>query len=84
MELSIPESVKKYYWYLFPIVMILMVINEVLFRKELQYFGLSEIEDFGRLIFLFLVKAFESALITILLIGSYIKLKSMYENNKEN
>ncbi|MGA4719705.1 hypothetical protein [Fictibacillus nanhaiensis] len=84
MEFSLPESFKKYYWYLFPIVMILMVINEVLFRKELQYFGLSEIEDFGRLIFLFLVKAFESALITILLIGSYIKLKSMYENNKKN
>jgi hypothetical protein len=84
MEISLPNSFKKYYWYLFPIVMILMVINEVLFRKELQYFGLSEIEDFGRLIFLFLVKAFESALITILLIGSYIKLKSMYENNKKN
>ncbi|ANC77602.1 hypothetical protein ABE65_012660 [Fictibacillus phosphorivorans] len=84
MEFSIPDNLKKYYWYLFPIVMILMVINEVLYGQELQYYELSEMEDIGRLLFVLLVKAFESALITILLIGTYMKLKSMYKNNKRH
>ncbi|MBN3555821.1 hypothetical protein JYA63_16200 [Fictibacillus nanhaiensis] len=84
MELSLTERLKKYYWYLYPSVMILMVSNEVLYGQELQYYGLSEMEDIGRLLFVLLVKAFESALITILLIGIYMKLKSMYKNKKRH
>ncbi|MBD7964796.1 hypothetical protein [Fictibacillus norfolkensis] len=80
MELSLPESVKKYYWYLFPITMILMTLNAAFYGNELQYFGYYELEDLGRIIFILLIKAFESALITILLIWLYTKMKSGYKN----
>jgi hypothetical protein len=80
MELSLPENVKRYYWYLFPIVMLLLTLHAALYGKDLHYFGLNELEDLGRLIFVFLVKACESALITVLLIWLYTKMKSKYKN----
>lgn len=81
MELSLPESVKRYYWYLFPIVMILITLNATFYGNELQHFGFSELEDFGRILFVLLVTAFESALITVFLIWLYTKLKSGFKNS---
>lgn len=81
MELGMPKCFKRSFWRVFPIVMILMSMNEIIYGMMLQYFGINELEDLGRIIFLLIVKACESALLTVLLIWLYTKIKSGYKNS---
>lgn len=80
IELRMSKYVKGNFGRFFPIVMILMILNEVIFGFELQYFGFDELEDLGRIIFVLIVKACESALITVLLLWLYTRIKSVYKN----
>ncbi len=81
MELGMPKYFKRNFWRVFPIVMILMSMNEIIYGMMLQYFGINELEDLGRIIFVLIVKACESALITVLLIWLYTKFRSGYKNS---
>jgi hypothetical protein len=64
MELRMTGSVKKIFWFLFPFVMVFMSINNVFYGWELKNYGFDELEDFGRLLFILIVSACESALIS--------------------
>jgi NADH:ubiquinone oxidoreductase subunit K len=74
MELKMTGSLKKFFWFLFPFVMVLMSIDNVFYGWELQYYGFDELEDFGRLLFILIVSACESALISALLLWIFNKI----------
>jgi hypothetical protein len=76
MELRMTGSVKKFFWFLFPFVMVFMSINNVFYGWKLQNYSFDEIEDFGRLLFILIVSACESALISSLLLWIFNKIVS--------
>jgi hypothetical protein len=67
MELHLPKSINKFYWFLFPIILVLIGYNNIFNNWELQLFSFNELEDFGRLLFVLGISACESALITVFL-----------------
>jgi hypothetical protein len=67
MELHLPKSITKFYWFLFPIILVLTVYNNIFNNWELPLFGFSEFDDMGRLLFVLGVSACESALVTVFL-----------------
>lgn len=67
MEFRLPNSIKRFYWILFPFIMVLMSIQNIFRNWELQYYGFNELEDFGTLLFVLGLSACESALIVIFL-----------------
>lgn len=67
MELHLPKSINKFYWSLFPVILVLIGYNNIFNSWELPLYGLNELEDFGRLLFVLGISACESALVTIFL-----------------
>lgn len=67
MELHLPKNIKKFYWSLFPVILVLVVYNNIFINWELPLYGLKELEDFGTLLFVFGISACESALLTVFL-----------------
>lgn len=67
MELHLPKSINKYYWSLFPVILVLIGYHNIFNRWELPLYGFNELEDFGRLSFVLGISASESALVTVLL-----------------
>jgi hypothetical protein len=67
MELHLPKSINKVYWSLFPVIFVLIGYHNIFNNWELPLYGLTELEDFGRLLFVLGISACESALVTIVL-----------------
>jgi hypothetical protein len=67
MELRLPKSITKFYWFLFPVILVITGYNNIFNNWELPLFGFSEFEDIGRLLFVLGVSACESALATVFL-----------------
>lgn len=75
MEFLLPENIKKFFWLLFPFITILVAMNNIFNNWQLQHYGFNELEDFGRLLFVFALSVCESALIIVILWW----LKNLYE-----
>ncbi|KPL57707.1 hypothetical protein [Rossellomorea vietnamensis] len=67
MELHLPKSINKVYWALFPVILVFIGYHNIFNNWELPLYGLNELEDFGRLLFVLGISACESALVTIFL-----------------
>ncbi|WP_010172554.1 hypothetical protein [Bacillus coahuilensis] len=67
MEFRLPNTIKSFYWILFPFIMIIMSIQNIFRNWELQYNGFNEFEDIGTFLFVLGISACESALIVIFL-----------------
>ncbi|OCA84056.1 hypothetical protein A8F94_15105 [Bacillus sp. FJAT-27225] len=67
MELHLPKSIKKFFWSLFPVILLLIGYNNIFNYWELPLFGFNELEDFGTLLFILGTSACESALVTVFL-----------------
>ncbi len=67
MELHLPKSIHTFYWFTFPIILILVGYTNVFYNWELPLYGFNELEDFGRLLFVLGISACESALWTVFL-----------------
>ena len=83
MELRLPNSIKRFFWFLFPFVMVLISIQNIFNNWELHYYGFNEFEDFGRLLFVLGISACESALIVVFL-WWIIKFVKKISNNPNN
>ena len=81
MELHLPKSIKKFFWLLFPVILVLIGYNNIFNNWELPLFGFSELEDLGRLLLVLGISACESALVTIIL---WWVIKSMKKIRKQN
>jgi hypothetical protein len=67
MELHLPKSNNKVYWSLFPVILVLIGYHNIFNNWKLPFYGLNELEDFGRLLFVLGISACESALVTTFL-----------------
>ena len=67
MELILPKSINKFYWIVFPVILVFIGYNNIFHNWELHLFGFSELEDIGRLLFVMAISACESALVTVFL-----------------
>jgi hypothetical protein len=47
MELRMPGNIKKFFWFLFPFVFVLMSINNVFYGWKLQCYGFDELVNSG-------------------------------------
>jgi hypothetical protein len=81
MELHLPKSIKKFFWLLFPIIIVLIGYNNIFNNWELPLFSFSELEDLGRLLFVLGISACESALVTVIL---WWVIKSIKKIRKQN
>lgn len=81
MELILPKSINKFYWIVFPVILVFIGHNNIFTNWELPLFGFNELEDIGRLLFVIAISACESALVTVFLwwvIKSMKKISSKY------
>lgn len=62
MEVCLPKDINKFFWSLFPFIFVLSSLHNFFSNLELKY-GLNELEDFGRILFILGITACESALI---------------------
>ena len=69
---------KRFFWSLFPVFVILISINNIFYDWELQNFGFNELEDFGRLLFVLTVSVLESTIVVVFLwwVWGFIKNKN--------
>lgn len=67
MELRLPKSINKFFWFLFPLIMVLNSICNIFYIWQLPHYGFNELEDFGRLLVVLGLSACESALLIIFL-----------------
>lgn len=81
MELHLPKSIKKFFWLVFPVILVLIGYNNIFNNWELPLFGFSELEDLGRFLLVLGISACESALVTIIL---WWVIKSMKKIRKQN
>lgn len=81
MELHLPESIKKFFWLLFPVILVLISYNNIFNNWELPLFGFSELEDLGRLLFVLGISACESALVTVILWWVITSMKKIRNHN---
>ncbi|MCA1055871.1 hypothetical protein LCM10_12810 [Rossellomorea aquimaris] len=65
MELRLTQEIKERFWYLFPFIMILFSLFNVFYGWELRTMTFRELEDYGELVYVGLVVALESALVTV-------------------
>ena len=65
MEFRLPENIIRLYWYVFPVFMIVMSIYSIFYDWEFQKSSFTELEDFGRLLFVLIETFLQSALMTI-------------------
>jgi hypothetical protein len=82
MELHLPKSIKKFYSFLFTVILVFIGYNNIFNNWELQLYGFNELEDIGRLLFVLGISAFESALMTVILWWGIKSLKKI--SNKPN
>ncbi|MGR3764205.1 hypothetical protein [Rossellomorea sp. NS-SX7] len=78
MELRLTKDINKRFWYLFPWVLSLVSLANYFTGWEFQYFVFNELEDYGELLFVLLVLACESALITVFILWMIHKVMSKY------
>lgn len=83
MELRLPNSIKRFYWFLLPFIMVLISNQNIFNYWELPHYGFNEFEDFGRLLFVLGISACESALIIVFL-WWIIKFVKKISNNPNN
>ena len=83
MEPRLPNSIKRFFWFLFPFIIVLISIQNIFNNWELHYYGFNEFEDFGRLLFVLGISACESALIVVFL-WWIIKIRKENLNNPNN
>lgn len=83
MELRLPKSIKRFFWSLFPFIMVLISIQNIFNNWELQHYGFSELEDFGRLLFVLGTSGCEGALIVVFL-WLIIKFAKKVLDNQNN
>lgn len=67
MELHLPKRIHKFYWSLFPIILVIISYHNIFNNWELPLYGFNELEDFGRLLFVCGLSMCESALLTVFL-----------------
>ena len=65
MELHLPKRISKFFWTLYPIIFLINIYYNIYNNWELQYYSFNELEDFGRLMFVLVISACESALIVV-------------------
>lgn len=77
-------NIPKLYWILFIPIYIGVSYNNIFFDRQLQYFSVTEAEDFGRYVFV-LCLSFCQGFIYILLIRLVVSLlKYIFINKKQN
>ena len=67
MRLILPKEYTKYFYTVFPFILILVVIYTIFYDWQFQLYRFDEWEDFGALLFALIVCFFESALYTFFL-----------------
>ena len=67
MELHLPKRIHKFYWSLFPILLVIRSYHNIFNNWQLPLYGFNELEDFGRLLFVCGISIGESALMTVFL-----------------
>ncbi|RHW39037.1 hypothetical protein D1B31_13825 [Neobacillus notoginsengisoli] len=75
MELNWAKCSHWSFWRVFPLMFVLISINNILYNWELPLFGFYEFEDLGRLLFVVSLSACESAFLTHVLIWVFKKIK---------
>lgn len=78
MELRITKDIKERFWYLFPWVMAFVCLANYFTGWEMRYFVFNELEDYGELLFVLLILACESALITVFILWMFHKVMRKY------
>lgn len=77
MELHLSKSINKFFWILFPVIYILSGYYNIFTSWELQFYKFNELEDFGTLLFVLVISACESAIITVFLLWTLELLKEV-------
>lgn len=67
MELRLPKIINKFFWILFSFIFVIKSYYNIFYSWSLQNYGFNELEDLGRLLFVFGISACESALIVVFL-----------------
>ncbi|MBM7602626.1 putative membrane protein [Metabacillus crassostreae] len=80
MELRLPNTIKSFFWFLFPFIMVLISIQNIFNNWELNYYSFNEFEDLGRLLFVLVISACESALIIVFLWWILKSVKKVSKN----
>lgn len=62
-----PNSKNKFFWMLYTVIYIIHGYYIIFNNWKLQNYGLRELEDFGRILFVLILNAFESALFAVIL-----------------
>lgn len=78
MELHLPKAIHKFYWIVFPILLVIRSYQNIFIDWKLPLNGFNELEDFGSLLFVCGISACESALITVLLWCGIKLLKQVF------
>ena len=81
MELHLPKRIHKFYWSLFPILLVIISYHNIFNNWQLPLYGFNDLEDFGRLLFVYGLSICESALMTIFLWWGIECLKQMLSKN---
>lgn len=61
------KNSNKFFRIVFPIIFILTFLYNVIYDWQLQYFGFSELEDFGLIVFILVISALQSIIYAWLL-----------------
>ncbi len=83
MELHLSKSIYIYFWILFPLIFILNGYYNIFTSWELQFYRFNELEDFGALLFVLILSACESALITVFFLWFLELLKVVFIKTKQ-
>ena len=67
MRIFFPDDYTKYFWTVFPFILILVAIHTIFYDWQFQFYRFDEWADFGALLFALFVCFFESALYTFFL-----------------
>lgn len=67
MELHLPKAIQKFYWVVFPVLLVIRSYQNIVINWELPLYRFNELEDFGTLLFVCGISACESALMTVCL-----------------
>ena len=59
-NVTVIKNSKKFYRVVYSFILILTFFYNVFYDWQLQYFGFSELEDFGRIVFVLVISALQS------------------------
>lgn len=84
MRLILPKEYNKFFYPVFPIILILVTTYNIFYDWKLQLYHFNILEDFGSLLLVLVVSFFQSALYTFGLWVFIILLKKVKEMMKLN